>query len=128
MSDSEKLRELASVLSELDRRQRENRLTYYRPYPKQAEFHKLGATKRERLLMAGNQLGKTWSGGMEMAYHLTGEYPDWWQGRRFTSEVRAWAAGVTGESTRDNPQRVLLGSLGHMGEGTIPKEAILDVR
>lgn len=128
MSESEKLRELTSVLSELDRRQRENRLAYYRPYPKQAEFHKLGATKRERLLMAGNQLGKTWSGGMEMAYHLTGEYPDWWQGRRFTSEVRAWAAGVTGESTRDNPQRVLLGSLGHMGEGTIPKAAILDVR
>ena len=34
-------------------------LYFYEPYPKQIEFHNLGATKRERVLMAGNQLGKT---------------------------------------------------------------------
>jgi hypothetical protein len=31
----------------------------YSPYPKQAEFHAAGASHRERLLLAGNQLGKT---------------------------------------------------------------------
>ena len=30
----------------------------YRPYPKQAAFHAAGAIHRERLLMAGNQLGQ----------------------------------------------------------------------
>ena len=36
-----------------------NQLASYRPYPKQAEFHAAGAEHDERLLMAGNQLGKT---------------------------------------------------------------------
>lgn len=128
MNTQTPLRELADTLEELDRRQRENRLLNYKPYPKQKEFHALGLTKRERLLMAGNQLGKTWSGGMEVAMHLTGQYPDWWKGRRFERHIRAWCAGVTGESTRDNPQRILLGSFGHQGTGTIPKATITDTR
>src|SRR5207247_10361772 len=47
------------------------------------EFHSLGAKYRERLFMAGNQLGKTLAGGFECAMHVTGEYPDWWDGRVF---------------------------------------------
>ena len=125
---SQKLAELAQHLEELKRRQDENRLAYYAAYPKQLQFHELGSTKRERLFLAGNQLGKTWSGGMEMAFHLTGNYPEAWRGRRFGGPVRAWAAGVTGESTRDNPQRILLGPLGKQGTGSIPKENILEVR
>ena len=35
------------------------RLSSYRPYPKQREFRAAGAAHRERLFMAGNQLGKT---------------------------------------------------------------------
>src|SRR3569623_1031846 len=128
MSTTEKLAELAKHLEELQRRKLEHRLAYYAPYPKQLEFHALGASKRERLLMAGNQLGKTWSGGMEMAMHLTGEYPDDWKGRRFAEPIRAWCAGVTGESTRDNPQRILMGPLGAQGTGSIPREANAEVR
>jgi len=126
--DPQKLAELAQHLEELKRRKEENRLSYYVAYTKQSEFHELGATKRERMFMAGNQLGKTWSGGMEMTMHLTGEYPDWWRGRRFQGPVRAWASGVTGESTRDNPQRILLGPLGKQGTGSIPKDSIVEVR
>lgn len=102
----------------------ENRPKYYTPYPKQAVFHKAGGEHRERLFMAGNQLGKTWAGGFEMAMHLTGDYPDWWEGRRFTHPVSAWAAGVTGEGTRDNAQRILMGQGQQWGTGTIPKTAI----
>jgi phage terminase large subunit-like protein len=104
-----------------------NRLAAYRPYPKQAAFHAGGALYDERLLMAGNQLGKTLAGAMEWAMHLTGRYPDWWQGRVFDKPVRLWAAGVTAESTRDNPQRVLIGSPQQKekwGTGTIPKDAL----
>ena len=73
---------LLSMLSaEKNRRQIENRLAYYKPYPKQAEFRAVKA--RERLLMAGNQLGKTLVGGFEAAMHATSRYPDWWQGERF---------------------------------------------
>lgn len=79
--------------------------------------------------MAGNQLGKTWAGGFEWAIHLTGRYPDWWRGRVFDGPVRFWAAGVTGESTRDNPQRILVGppqQHDQRGTGTVPFDALKD--
>lgn len=80
--------------------------------------------------MAGNQQGKTFSGAAEMAMHLTGRYPDWWQGRRFEEPISAWAGGDTSETTRDNPQRALLGPPSdheQWGTGALPKDAILDV-
>ena len=93
------------------------------------EFHKKGAVFNERLFMAGNQLGKTLSGGAEYAYHLTGEYPDWWEGLRFDEPPLLWASGVTSETTRDNPQRVLLGPPAmeeEWGTGLIPGDSILN--
>jgi phage terminase large subunit-like protein len=109
---------------ELQTRRNENKLTSYRPYPKQAEFHAAGVGFRERLLMAGNQLGKTWSASYETAMHLTGRYPDWWQGRVFDHPIVSWAAGVTSEGTRDTVQRLLLGRPEQLGTGAIPKSAI----
>jgi phage terminase large subunit-like protein len=76
--------------------------------------------------MAGNQLGKTLAAGFETAMHLTGDYPDWWVGRRWDRATVGWAAGVTGESTRDNPQRILLGRTGSLGTGSIPRDRIID--
>lgn len=76
--------------------------------------------------MAANQVGKTWAAGFELAMHATGQYPDWWKGRRWDRAIVGWAAGVTGESTRDNPQRILLGRPGAWGTGAIPKDAIVD--
>src|SRR5882757_4019465 len=102
----------------------ENRLADYTPYPKQIAFHAAGATARERLLMAGNQLGKTLAGGSETAMHMTGRYPDWWQGRRFARPVAGWICGRSGEDVRDTMQRVLLGRPGAIGSGAIPKDAI----
>lgn len=79
---------------------------------------------RERLLRAGNQNGKTYCVGAEMAYHLTGLYPAWWEGRRWDRPIVAWASGETGEATRDNPQRVLLGMPGEEGTGLIYKHCL----
>ena len=79
--------------------------------------------------MAGNQLGKTIAGGAEWAMHLTGRYPEWWEGQTFEKPVILWAAGVTGESTRDNPQRILIGNPPkeeEWGTGMIPKDALVD--
>lgn len=103
-------------------------LYFYDPYEKQRDFHALGRTKKERLLMAGNKLGKTYSGGFEVAFHTTGLYPDWWEGRRFPRSNRWWAGSVTGELTRDGQQRVLLGNVGKWGTGAIPKDCILDLK
>lgn len=76
---------------EAEARRSTNRLKHYSPYPKQREFHQLGAEHSERLFMAGNQLGKTVAGSAEIAMHLTGRYPDWWQGATFSRPVIIWA-------------------------------------
>lgn len=104
----------------------ERALDLYRPYMKQLAFHAAGKSFRERLLMAGNQLGKTWSAGAECAMHLTGEYPEWWPGRRFDKPIAMWAGGVTGEAVRDTTQRVLMGRVGQFGTGMIPKRSIVE--
>lgn len=120
---------LKAAQSEQKTRLNRNRLKDYKPYSKQAAFHVAGLKHNERLFMAGNQLGKTIAGGFEWAMHLTGRYPDWWKGRVFPRSVKFWAAGVTGLSTRDNPQRILIGPSAQQeqwGTGSIPFECIKD--
>lgn len=117
---------LEALQRERAKRSNERRLDSYAAYPKQREFHAAGKSYRERLLLAGNQLGKTLAASAEVAMHLTGRYPDWWEGRVFDTPVHFWASGVTGESTRDNPQRLLYGPLNQPGTGMIPKSTIVD--
>jgi phage terminase large subunit-like protein len=71
------------------------------------------------------------AGGYEMACHLTGRYPPWWEGRRFRHPIRAWACGKTNETTRDIVQTTLLGDIEYQGSrkmvdgaGVIPKACI----
>lgn len=117
-----------ALLEEQARAKRENRMRAFQPYPKQGEFFELGTVKRERLLMAGNQLGKSEAGAFEVACHLTGEYPDWWEGRRWDRAVRGWAAGESSVAVRDISQRKLCGPPGDdawFGTGMIPKSALI---
>ena len=51
--------------------------------------------------MAANRIGKSYCGSMELSYHLTGLYPDWWEGRVYRQPIVAWAGGVSNETTRD---------------------------
>ena len=123
------LRERAELAAEISRRQRTSRLRFYKPYPKQREFHAAGLTHRERLFVAGNQLGKTLAGAAEMSMHLTGEYPDWWQGRRFADPIMALSGSESTELTRDGVQRLLVGPPDReeeWGTGFIPQAAIAD--
>lgn len=96
---------------------REHEFELFKPYAPQREFFSLGAAKRERLFMAGNQTGKSQSGAFETVCHLTGIYPDWWQGKRFLHPVKAWAGGVTGTDVRDVMQGKLCGSPGATAPG-----------
>ncbi|CKH74283.1 hypothetical protein I6G72_17770 [Achromobacter xylosoxidans] len=87
-------------------------MKYHRPYEKQREFHAQGAAYGERLFSAGNQLGKTFPGAYETAMHLTGRYPEWWEGKVFQKPAAGWAASVSSALTRDGMQRLLLGRPG----------------
>jgi phage terminase large subunit-like protein len=118
---------LAKFEAEKARRVAENKLAAYVPYLKQAQFHTAGATHRERLLIAGNQVGKSLASTMELAAHATGLYPSWWQGFRFDRAIRAWACGETAEVVRETIQLLLLGEPGQYGTGCLPKATIVEV-
>ena len=96
-------------------------------YPKHMEFFRAGATHRERLLLAANRVGKTVAGGAELTYHMTGEYPAWWDGYRFDRPVQCLAAGDTSQTTRDIIQTKLLGGLWgtpEFGTGLLPGDLL----
>jgi phage terminase large subunit-like protein len=77
--------------------------------------------------MAGNRTGKTETGAYELTCHLTGTYPDWWRGKRFSKPISAWACGTTNGTIRDIVQEKLLGPEGARGTGMIPAQAIVRV-
>lgn len=128
LTDDEK-RELYELLRLKDIRAKRNRLTTYKPYAKQVAFHQAGSDYRERLFMAGNQLGKTWAGAFEVAMHATGRYPNWWKGRRFNYAIRAMVGSESAELTRKGVQRLLLGPpelRDEWGTGAVPHDALRD--
>jgi phage terminase large subunit-like protein len=127
--DPKKLKEVLETLEAMEHQRRFRKLDLYVPYPKQREFHDMGLLKRERLLMAGNQEGKTYSGAAEAAFHLTGEYPADWKGRKFDHPVKAWICGESSVLVRDQPQSLLCGTPGveeDRGTGLIPKGSLKD--
>jgi len=102
-------------------------------YPKQWEFFRAGRDHREVAFIAGNRCGKSEAGAYQTALHLTGRYPDWWDGRRFDHPVNVWVASDTNQTTRDILQAKLLGPVGPgarpgpgtpLAQGMIPPEAL----
>ena len=78
--------------------------------------------------MAGNQLGKTVAGAAEAAMHLTGQYPDNWDGKRFDHPITMMAGSESYELTRDGVQRLLIGgpmAEEEWGTGYLPKDSII---
>ena len=97
-------------------------------YPWQLKF--IGATKDHDacMLMASNQSGKSRTGCIVDAYHLTGDYPDDWGGLRFDFAPLCWLLGYSGEKTRDLLQNKLFGRLkdGVFEGGYISSDRIID--
>ena len=132
MSD---LSELVDTLAQLDYMMAGRKIHTYYPdagplrrelYKKHLQFFRMGATKATRCFMAGNRIGKTeGAGGYELTLHLTGRYPDWWEGTWFDRPIKAWVAGDTSKTVREILQEKLLGSWGKFGTGMIPREDIV---
>src|SRR5690348_8058531 len=123
------LEERRQVIEWVADQKKYNRLAYFEPYDKQRQFFNLGDSVRERLLMAGNQVGKSEAGAFEAACHMTGLYPPWWKGRKWDRPVRCWFAGETSTAVRDIQQKKLCGEPGvdtEYGAGLIPRECFAD--
>ncbi len=125
-------RQYAELLMLLDRRRETHKLEHYEPYEFQRKWHNARGFKTEKpaaqkLLMAANGTGKTWCGAMEVAIHVTGKYPDWWKGKRFTGPTVWMIGGKTNELTRDVNQKLLFGDPSNpaaLGTGSIPIDCI----
>ena len=119
---------LIRVKRELKKREGTNFLKDFKPYWWQKQFYDAGLKNRQRMLMAANQVGKTYGSAPEFAYHATGLYPDDWEGDRIKCPKRMWALGVTGEQIRDVIQVALCGTFegGELsGTGAIPRDKII---
>jgi len=126
------LEETAKIISKLENYKNTNKLEYYKPYEYQEKFHNgigHGTNKpaRQKALIAANQIGKTTCGSMEVAMHLTGKYPNWWKGTRFTYCNEFIVASTTNETTRDRCQKDLFGDPlddKQLGTGAVPLSCI----
>ena len=110
------------TLSELHR----ERFLFYKPYPQQKTFHAAGLKARQRLFLAANRFGKTYACCIEVCMHLTGNYPEWWNGYRYHEPVNVWVASMSREATRDILQKkYYLGDDSSGMTGLIPQNIIL---
>lgn len=120
--------EVAELIEAVDRRASINRMYQFKPYLWQKQFYEAGNFYNQRMVQAGNRVGKTMGAAFELSVHATKNYPPWWTGRKFNKPVKAWAASVTNELLRDSVQRELLGKPGAQGTGMIPAKNIIDVK
>lgn len=126
------LERIAEIAAALDRHKKICKLHYYQPYEFQKKWHnaignKTGKPARVKGAVMANQIGKSFMAANETAMHLTGEYPDWYTGIRFSKPVVWICAGVTNESTRKICQASLFGDPTDeklLGTGTVPLIAI----
>lgn len=93
-------------------------------YPKHMQFFREGKNALIRVFRAGNRCGKSYAGADEMAFHLTGQYPADWEGRKFDRPIKAWAASTTAVKTKEIIQFALLGSPDRPYERFIPEHLI----
>jgi hypothetical protein len=92
--DHEVGRKASEIRRAAELAQRYRKLDYWQPYKKQAEFFAASHHHREVGFFAATQVGKTEAAAILTAYHLTGLYPSWYQGRRFDHATRGWAVAI----------------------------------
>jgi phage terminase large subunit-like protein len=98
-------------------------------YAKHLAFFAAGKEHKERAAIAANRVGKTEGVlGYEGALHLTGQYPDWWDGRRWDRPINALFGGDTGTTTRDILVNKMLGPPNARGTGLIPGKTLGKIR
>ena len=105
-----------------------HQLKYFRPFEHQLEFFKTVSSRRG--ILAANRIGKTVSTCFETAMHLTGQYPEWWEGHKFNKPITVMVAGEGWSQVALVLQQELLGTpdiklKDQLGTGAVPRDAIV---
>jgi phage terminase large subunit-like protein len=114
----------------LEHKMRERLLSdlYEQMYDWQHRFNAATATNLASLLMAANQVGKSQTGCIMDGTHLTGDYPEGWEGYVFDAPPLMWLLAYSGEKCRDLLQKKLFGRIvdGELEGGYITADRIVD--
>lgn len=123
--------DLDAALAEVQREEELRRfehMKFWNLYDKQREFVGLSKQNKEIALFGGNGSGKTETGAFAAAVWLTGEYPIWWNGRRWAQNVDMWIAGPSLTALRESTQLKLFGASSvedeAWGSGMIPRRCL----
>lgn len=90
------------LIAELNRRQKDDKLKYYRPHDKQRLFHM--CQKHNRWILGGNRTGKTESSSAEAVWYARGNHPF----KNIKKPMDGWVVSLTNEVQRDVVQRKIL--------------------
>ncbi len=123
------------LLKEKLRREKNDRLALQKPNAKQMYFISSACQGRTKAVMLSGptQGGKTYALRLAVAYHITGRYPDGWDGHKFKMfDHRQLEFALGGESSKTLRDQLLLkgpesllGNPEDIGSGLLPKEDIL---
>jgi len=134
-SDLEQLQQLDSELEALAQKQKFNKIDSIFPdtgpyardkYPKHMDF--IEEAKYHRLcgFVGANGTGKSLLGSYLTYLHMSGKYPENYQGFRFNQgPLKGWMASIEGKQIRA-VQEHLFGSAIELGTGIIPRAELLD--
>lgn len=112
------------AIETLNNKRREGKLYSYAPQDHQVAVH---ADKHKIVdLRGGNRGGKSECCAFTMACHMTGIYPEWWDGLKFTEAFIYGVISISTEQMRKSAQVKLMGEPHEIGTGYIPKELIVD--
>lgn len=122
--------QLFEQLQALRHYERYHRIELFEPFEYQRKFMAAGKQFKTRYLRAGNRVGKTYGAATEFSYHLTGLYPDWWEGLTVPSSGHTyWCVGVSLDSVAKVLQKELFGTPdcridSELGTGSLPLHTI----
>lgn len=132
------LNDISKALQSLENYQKYNKLRFIYPdagpsrrelYRGHVSFFRAGRNHRFRMLCGGNGTGKSFAGATEVTYHVTGLYPEWWEGKRLKKPNTVWIVAENNFLWRDSLQKLLFGNPGEdLGTGLIPKECIIETK
>ena len=128
----EDLPKVQKLLAEISQHQKYNtRLSTFldQAYEWQKKAISYTSDKKVTGVICGNQMGKSEVVCAVIACHLTGVYPDWWDGHRFSKAPNVWIAGPDGRHNREVLQKRLFGTDNkrlkkEIGTGMIPRDTI----
>lgn len=85
----------------------------------------MNSVQKEVFFSGGNQIGKSASSCAMLAFHLTGDYPDWYTGRKFEEPPRTMLIGETFTTARDLLVSKVIGT--EHERGAIERDRVFDI-